>query len=176
MKLGGLIIGFIYICVLSAVGQTATFILDLSIDEVDPLFGTSLDDDFTLIGSYEQSALTGIGMETLDVSDLSAGIELTFDFLGNVYTAADDPAIASPTFYFENGVFSGLFYRISLEKSSYSEDSFMILYRDQSLQYSLDGAGEYAGSYRIRSVSIPEVRPTFLLACASIPLIWIRRK
>ncbi len=133
-------------------------------------------DQFNLILSFENSLLTGIGTESIDVSSVGASIHLDFTFLNFLYDETDDIAVTSPKLHFFDGSLTGIHYRTVLDPEVYNANSFAIFYKDKSFEYSLDGSGEFAGYYTINdSISIPEPN-TYLLVCCGVAVGICRRR
>jgi hypothetical protein len=89
---------------------------------VDVLEGDLAGETYKGSFTYEESLLSGSGPEILSAGD---GLSLSFDFLGNTYTEADDFSYANgllPSISFSDGLFQGLSYLVDTGDIFFSID------------------------------------------------------
>ncbi|MGB0993393.1 MAG: PEP-CTERM sorting domain-containing protein [Akkermansiaceae bacterium] len=120
--------------------------------------------------TYDESALTGSGDETLKFDD--ATVSLRFD--DQWYTGADDALYPDfPEFYFTDGELMGLSLEVTLTSATAGPTSYLLL-DNNNVFYSFDGTQEFNASMSMGASSVPEPSSS-LLIIAGLCGLMVRR-
>ena len=144
----------------------ATIQVTIVLDEIDPLYTSSTANIGTV--TYDELKLTGLGEETLKVSD--ASFDLVFDEFQ--YIPADDTDPSFPEFYFTNGALVGLGFEAVLKSTNALAGSSLQL-QNANVFYGFNGSDIYKGHLVFSTVPEPS---SILLFIISGILFCSRRK
>ncbi|AUT03241.1 PEP-CTERM sorting domain-containing protein [Nostoc sp. CENA543] len=121
---------------------------------------------------YEDSFLTGLGLETLGVEN---GLKVTFNYLGNNYTEADDVDFANyPVVTFDAGKFQGLTYFVA--------DQFLIASDPSTPEiggnnfYTISNSVNTTLAGTVTYTKVPEPFAVGGTAIATTLGLWMKRK
>lgn len=107
----------------------------------------------TFLGSLEFSASeNALADNILTFDEADVAIQLTLNFAGIVLSENDDPANSFPAVYLGDQLGIDFFSPLG---DSYPEGSFLQIYPDNTLLYSLNGVDEFEGTLAVTQ-AVPE--------------------
>jgi hypothetical protein len=127
--------------------------------------------------SYDDSNLTGLGEESLDVSN--GLLSVAFDYLGTRYTEVDDfdfPTGLAPLVSFRNGQLLGLSYLV--ENQFFIGGDLDTPFLGGNIFYSIESADLFTATQvgTVTYSTVPEPLAVFGTAIASVAGLWSTRR
>jgi len=126
----------------------------------------------TFSGRIDYTATPAAASDQLLLLDeLGADIRMSLDFAGTALTELSDPANSFPAIHLGDN--PGIDFFAPLPSSP--SGSFLQLYPDGSLVYSLDGSSEFEGTYTALN-SVPEPNLMLSITCGMAWIILLRKR
>lgn len=171
-------IPLILLCLsLSAEAQALTWRLSLEVESAPDAWSQRLMwQIFPGSIEVESSLITGGEDERLAFDTDNPNFTIMLDFDNQNYSALSDSAEGYPLLYFVDGELQAMDYLVYLDTQNYAPNSFFHLQPDGRMSYSPNGVGEFEGSYRISSVSVPEASTLSLFGLGVLVTLNYRKR
>ncbi|MGJ8656495.1 MAG: PEP-CTERM sorting domain-containing protein [Akkermansiaceae bacterium] len=163
------------LCTISSSAQILKFEIDLVLLGAPNTADYKAGDHYYGSITVDTSRLSNTGDEFLIIGE---GLESVYvEFIdGHSYTHEDDVSEGYPRVYFTDGVLTGFDIWNNRGLKSGIEDTFFRFYRDESFQYSPNGAEEFDGSYTLRAEAVPEPSSGMLIMLSAGSFVFFRKR